>query len=344
MNIIVQKYGGTSVENKKKLEKVCENIISYKDKKSDIVVVVSAQGKTTDNLVKTAYTYSETPNKRDYDLLLSTGELQTIALLSMMLNDKGYPTVSLTGEQAGILSDSEYGRATIQNIYQNNILKHLENGKIVVVAGFQAVDKLGNITTLGRGGSDLSAVAIACALKAKKCEIYSDIDGIYSADPRIIPNAKLLENISYNEMLEAASAGAKVLHNRSVNVAKKNNMKVIVKNSQKQSRGSIVENINFATNDFPLVYNEKKDKKNNSNNFEDYDIKFITKKDDISKICIIGDMVMSNKDAVINIFKIANQEGITIYMISFSELSINIIVDSQKSTLFMQKLHDVLIK
>lgn len=334
MNIIVQKYGGTSVENKEKLEKVCENIIAYKNNNYDIVVVVSAQGKMTDNLVKTAYTYSDTPNKRDYDLLLSTGELQTIALLSMMLNDKGYSTISLTGEQAGILSDSEYGKATIQTIYENNILKYLQDGKIVVVAGFQAVDKLGNITTLGRGGSDLSAVAIACALKAEKCEIYSDIDGIYSADPRIIPNAKLLDNISYNEMLEAATAGAKVLHNRSVNVAKKNNMKVIVKNSQKESRGSVVEKTDLKSHNLNLEHN----------NFEDYDVKFITKKDDISKICIIGDMVMSNKDAVINIFNVANQEGITIYMISFSELSINLIVDSDKATSFMKKLHDVLIK
>lgn len=340
MNIIVQKYGGTSVENKEKLEKVCENIISYKDRNNDIVVVVSAQGKTTDNLVKTAYTYSDSPNKRDYDLLLSTGELQTIALLSMMLNDKGYPTISLTGEQAGILSNSDYGKATIQNIYENNILKHLKDGKIVVVAGFQAVDKLGNITTLGRGGSDLSAVAIACALKANKCEIYSDIDGIYSADPRIIPSAKLLDNISYNEMLEAASAGAKVLHNRSVNVAKKNNMKIIVKNAQKKSRGSVVENKDLVTNTLHIHDTDKK----SCDNFEDYDVKFITKKDDISKICIIGDMVMSNKDVVITIFNIANKEGITIYMISFSELSINIIVDSSKATLFMQKLHETLIK
>lgn len=333
MSIIVQKYGGTSVENKEKLEKVCENIIKYKNKKNKIVVIVSAQGNTTDELVKKANTYAKSPNKRDLDLLLATGEIQTISLLSIMLNEKGYDTISLTGEQAGILSDSEYGRATIKSIYTNNILNHLENDKIVVIAGFQAVDKLGNITTLGRGGSDLSAVAIACALKAKKCEIYSDIDGIYSADPRIIPKAKLLKNISYNEMLEAATAGAKVLHNRSVNVGKKNKMPIIVKNSQKNSKGSIVDDIS----------ENKIDSKELTNNFEDYSVKFITKKDNISKICIVGDMVMSNKDAIINIFNIANKENVTIYMISFSELAINIIVDSDKSTRFMQKLHDALI-
>ena len=333
MSIIVQKYGGTSVENKEKLEKVCENIIKYKNKKNKIVVIVSAQGNTTDELVKKANTYAKSPNKRDLDLLLATGEIQTISLLSIILNEKGYDTISLTGEQAGILSDSEYGRATIKSIYTNNILNHLENDKIVVIAGFQAVDKLGNITTLGRGGSDLSAVAIACALKAKKCEIYSDIDGIYSADPRIVPKAKLLKNISYNEMLEAATAGAKVLHNRSVNVGKKNKMPIIVKNSQKNSKGSIVDDIS----------ENKIDSKELTNNFEDYSVKFITKKDNISKICIVGDMVMSNKDAIINIFNIANKENVTIYMISFSELAINIIVDSDKSTIFMQKLHDALI-
>lgn len=333
MSIIVQKYGGTSVENKEKLEKVCDNIIKYKNKKNKLVVIVSAQGNTTDELVKKANEYAKFPNKRDLDLLLATGEIQTISLLSIMLNEKGYATISLTGEQAGILSDSEYGRATIKSIYTNNILNHLDDGKIVVIAGFQAADKLGNITTLGRGGSDLSAVAIACALKAKKCEIYSDIDGIYSADPRIIPKAKLLKNISYNEMLEAATAGAKVLHNRSVNVGKKNKMPIIVKNSQKNSRGSIVKDIS----------QDNINQKELPDNFEDYSVKFITKKDNISKICIVGDMVMSNKDAIINIFNIANEENVTIYMISFSELAINIIVDSDKSTRFMQKLHDALI-
>lgn len=334
MNIIVQKYGGTSVENKEKLEKVCNNIINYRsNKKRELVVVVSAQGNTTDTLLKKAKEYSITQNKRDLDLLLSTGEIQTASLLSMMLNDKGYEAVALTGEQAGILSDTTYGNATIKCIYPNNILNHLKNSKIVIVAGFQAVDKLGNITTLGRGGSDLSAVAIACALKAKRCEIYSDIDGIYSADPRIIPKAKLLKNISYSEMLEAASAGAKVLHNRSVNVGKKNKISIIVKNSQQKSQGSTINE-------------DKKDfieRVKSNNDFEDYSIKFITKKDDISKICIVGDMVMSNKEAIIKIFNIAYEENVTIFMISFSELAINLIVEKEKSINFMKRLHDELI-
>lgn len=333
MNIVVQKYGGTSVENKEKLEKICDNIITYKKSKMKLVVVVSAQGKTTDSLVAKANEYANFPNKRDLDLLLTTGELQTVALLSMMLNEKGYDTIGLTGQQAGILSDSAYGNATIKSIYTENLLRYLNDDKIVIVAGFQAVDKLGNITTLGRGGSDLSAVAIACALKAKKCEIYSDIDGIYSADPRIIPKAKLLKNISYNEMLEAATAGAKVLHNRSVNVGKKNKMPIVVKNSQRKTSGSLVEEL--------LEKNVLKEMSTDA--FEDYSIKFITKKDNISKICIIGDMVMSNREAISQIFNLANEENVTIYMISFSELAINIVVDSDKSTYFMQKLHSLLI-
>ena len=335
MNIIVQKYGGTSVESKEKMEKICENIISYKLKNSKLVVVVSAQGKTTDELLKKAGDYTTIQSKRELDLLLSTGEIQSASLLSMMLNEKGFESVALTGQQAGILSDSTYRSANIKDIYKENIMKYLNNDVIVVVAGFQASDKLGNITTLGRGGSDLSAVAIACALKAKKCEIYSDIDGIYSADPRIITKAKLLKNISYDEMLEAATAGAKVLHNRSVNIGKKNNVPITVKNSQKDTEGSTVKEM---LKDDILVQSNK------PNDFEDFSVKFITKKDDISKICIVGDMVMSNKEVVIKIFNVASKENTQIYMISFSEMAINIIVDKDKSISFMKALHKELIE
>lgn len=334
VKIIVQKYGGSSVENKEKLEKICDNIISYAKKDAKLVIVVSAQGNTTDKLMSEAFEYSKNPVKRELDLLLTTGEIQTVALLSLMLNEKGYPSIGLTGQQAGILSDSTYGNATIKTIYIDNILNHLNEGNIVIVAGFQAVDKFGNITTLGRGGSDLSAVAIASALKANRCEIYSDIDGIFSADPRIIPKSKLLKKISYNEMLEAASAGAKVLHNRSVNLGKKHNIPIHVKNAQANvSSGSIVEKIMKKT-----MSGGTSDK-----DFEDYEIKFITKKDDIAKISIIGDMVMSNKEAIIQIFDIAYEENITIYMISFSEMAVSVIIDKDKAKIFMEKLHTTLI-
>ncbi len=328
MEIVVQKYGGTSVENKRKLEKICENILSYKNKGYELVVVVSAQGGYTDFLIEMANTYTNfNVNRKDLDMLLSTGEAQSAALLSMMLNSKSIKSVALNGMQAGIISTSNFGNALIENIYSENIKKYLKEGYVVVVTGFQAVDKFGNITTLGRGGSDLSAVAIASSLKAIKCEIYSDIDGIYSADPRIIKKSKLLKNISYDEMLEAASAGAKVLHNRSVIVGKKNNMPIVVKNSQKKTKGSLVVNKN--PKEEPI---------------EGYTVKFITKKDDVSKICIVGEMIMSNKDLISKIFVIANKENIDIYMISFSELSLNIVVDKNKAEDFMKKLHQELIE
>ena len=324
MSLIVHKYGGSSVENKEKLELICSKIINEKNNNNDLVVVVSAQGKTTNNLIAKAEEYTETSNnlsKKDMDFLLSTGEMQTAALLSLMLNNKGYKAVCLTGSQAGIITNSEFGNAKIIDIVTQNILSYLDNDYIVIVTGFQGIDTLGNITTLGRGGSDLSAVALAAALNAKRCEIYSDIDGIFSADPKVIPNSKLLDEISFDEMLEASSAGAKVLHNRSGNLAKKYNIKILSKNTFTDSRGSIVQN----------------------NIKEDFDIHFITKKDDVSKICIVGPMMLSNKDAISKIFKVASEENIEIYMISFSELSINLIVDTKKSQYFMEKLHEILI-
>lgn len=335
MNIIVQKYGGSSVENKEKLEKICERIISYKNKNLNLVIVVSAMGKTTDKLIAKAKEFSINPVKRELDLLLTTGELQTVALLSMMLNEKGVKTVGLTGEQAGIISDSTYGSASIKSIYTNNILNYLNNDYIVVVAGFQAVDRFGNITTLGRGGSDLSAVALASSLKAKCCEIYSDIDGVFSADPKIITRAKLLKKISYNEMLEAASAGAKVLHNRSVHMGKKNKMTILVKNSLNSSKGTVIKDMSPEERLLLERYDE---------DFENYKVKFITKKDDISKISIIGDMVMTNKDTIHKIFNLASKEHVTIYMITFSELSLNLIVDKSVAEDFMKKLHYELIE
>lgn len=176
MNIIVQKYGGTSVANKEKLELVINKIASALEEENKVVVVVSAQGKTTDSLINKANEYCEKTYSKEMDLLLSTGEIQTVALLTMMLKNKGYDAIGLTGSQAGIITDSNFSNAKIKMIMGENISKHLESGKIVIVAGFQGVDKFGNITTLGRGGSDLSAVAIAASLKAERCEIYTDVE------------------------------------------------------------------------------------------------------------------------------------------------------------------------
>lgn len=332
MNIVVQKYGGTSVESKEKLEKVCDKIIQYKDKNNEVVVIVSAQGKTTDSLLNKAYEYSNTPSKRELDLLLSTGEIQTVALLTMMLKDRGYKAIGLTGEQAGIISTSSYGEAKIKQICETNILNYLKDENIVIIAGFQAVDRFGNITTLGRGGSDLSAVAIASAIKADKCEIYSDIDGIFTADPKVISKAKLIKKISYDEMLEASSSGAKVMHNRSILVGKKYKIPIKVKNSQTSFRGSVIKDKNV-DNDFM-----KKDF------IEKSKVKLITKRDNVTEVSIIGEMVMSNKRVIHTIYKIAYKENIEIYMISFSELAIHILMDSNMADSFMKLLHNELIE
>lgn len=325
MNVIVQKYGGTSLENKEKLDFICGNIIKYKKIYKNVVVVVSAQGKTTDNLLKKAYTYSKNPDKKALDMLLSTGEMESASLLCMMLIEKGFDSVCLTGYQAGIVSNSDFGNAKIKNIYENNILKHLKENKIVIITGFQASDRFGNITTLGRGGSDLSAVAIASAIKAKKCEIYTDVDGVFSGDPKIIKKAKLIKSISYNEMLEAASSGAKVMHNRSIMVAKKSNIPVFVKNSQKEKN-------NLGT------------KIENKQDIEKYSVKMVSKSSNVSKITIIGQMLMTNTDVISKLFEIAKEENIVIYMISFSEVAINIIVDETVADSFINKIHDTFIK
>ena len=247
--------------------------------------------------------------------------MQTAALLSLMLNSKGYESVCLNGSQAGIITSSDYSNAKILNIIPDNIISNLNEGKIVIVTGFQGVDRLGNITTLGRGGSDLSAVALSCSLKAQKCEIYSDIDGIFTCDPKVIPNAKLIHSLSYNEMIEAASNGAKVLHSRSVNMAKKYKLKVISKNTFSNSSGSIVEETSESLN-----------------------VKMITQKKNLSKICLIGSMLNTNIDVITTIYDTAKQMDIHIYMIALNELSINILVENEIADAFIQELHNRLIK
>lgn len=329
MNIVVQKYGGTSVESKENLDIICDKIIDYTKKSIKLVVVVSAQGKTTDNLLAKAYEYVDSPNQRELDLLLMTGELQSVALITMMLKERGINAIGLTGEQAGIITDSTYGNAKIESIYIDNILNYLNDNTIVVVAGFQGIDKFGNITTLGRGGSDLTAVALASALKAKRCEIYTDVDGIFSTDPKVIKKSKLLKKISYDEMLEAATSGAKVLHNRSVNVGKQHNIKISVKSFKNKTNGSIVDNF---------------ENQNVVNDIEKAKVKFITQNSEVTKISIIGDMLITNKDIANKIFNIAYEQNVEIYMASFSEISINIVVDKNKANKLINLLHDSLVE
>ena len=238
--LIIQKFGGTSVGDLERIENVAKRVAKTKDAGDDVVVVVSAMSGETNKLISYAEYFSKTPIKRDLDLLLSSGERVTSALLAIALNEIGYDAISFSGRKAGILTDSKHTNARIESVDASAMKKELSKGKIVVVAGFQGVNKNGEVTTLGRGGSDLSAVALAGALKADLCEIYTDVDGVYTADPRIEPKAKKIDKISYEEMLEFASMGAKVLQNRSVELAKKLNVNLVTRSSFNDNKGTLI--------------------------------------------------------------------------------------------------------
>ncbi len=242
MGVIVQKYGGTSVGSIERIKNVARKVADIYDKGNQVVVVLSAMGGTTDQLISLAAEITDSPNKREIDVLLSTGEQTTIALLSICLCSMGYKAISLLGHQAEIKTDSQSGSARILEVGKKKITPLLENGHIVVIAGFQGIDENGNITTLGRGGSDTSAVAIAAAIKADICEIYTDVDGIYTTDPNICKKAKKMSRVSYDEMLEMASLGAKVLQIRSVEFAKKYQVPLHVRSSFNEEEGTMVVN------------------------------------------------------------------------------------------------------
>lgn len=229
--IVVQKFGGTSVADTQKIKKVADAVIREKKLGNDVVVVVSAMGHTTDYLVKMAKEISEQPSAREMDMLLSTGEGVSIALLAMAIQSKGYDAVSLNAMQIGIMTEKIHQKARIVDIKTDKLRKNLDEGKIIVVAGFQGTTEEGEITTLGRGGSDTSAVALAAALDAARCDIYTDVEGVYTTDPRIVPNASKLDTISYEEMLELARVGANVLHPRSVETAKQFNVPLRVRST-----------------------------------------------------------------------------------------------------------------
>jgi aspartate kinase len=241
MALIVQKYGGTSVGNTDRIKNVAARVAKYHAKGDKIVVVVSAMSGVTDGLIKLAKDIAPLPSEREMDMLLATGEQQTIALTAIALHTLGVPAVSLTGAQAGILTDGVHTKAKIHNITPKQVHEHLDAGKVVIVAGFQGETREGQITTLGRGGSDLTAIALAAALKADLCQIYTDVDGVYTTDPRIVPNAKKLEEVSYDEMLELASLGAKVMQSRSVEFAKKFGVVFEVRSSLNENPGTIVK-------------------------------------------------------------------------------------------------------
>ena len=286
ISTVVLKFGGSSVADNIKLNVVAEKIISMKKEAKNIVVVVSAQGKTTDKLLKEAQELSAIPDERELDVLISTGEQITSAKLSILLNRMGYKAVSLTGWQAGIRTNDVHKSAKIEEIYTNRITKELEKGKIVIVAGFQGIDKNGEITTLGRGGSDTTAVALQAGLEADKCYIFSDVDGIYSSDPNMITVAKRLDEISFDEMQEVADAGAKVLHNRCIQLGKKFDLKITAKSTFTDEGGTVVR---------------KK--------IENSEVKSIVKNDNLMKIKITGEL---KKEDTIKIYKKLLQKNVIV--------------------------------
>ena len=241
MALIVQKYGGTSVGNTDRIKNVAARVAKYRAQGDQVVVVVSAMSGVTDGLIKLAKDIAPLPSEREMDMLLATGEQQTIALTAIALHTIGVPAVSMTGAQAGIVTDGVHTKAKIHNITPKEVHAALDAGNVVIVAGFQGETQDGQITTLGRGGSDLTAIALAAALKADLCQIYTDVDGVYTADPRIVPTARKLSEISYDEMLELASLGAKVMQSRSVEFAKKYGVVFEVRSSLNDNPGTIVK-------------------------------------------------------------------------------------------------------
>ena len=322
METLVLKFGGSSLSDNEKLNIVANKIIEFYKQNKKIVVVVSAQGKITDKLITEAKNLSEIPEKRELDLLLSTGEQMSIAKLSILLNSLGYKTVSLTGWQAGINTTSDFQNAEITSIDADIINKLLEENNIVVVAGFQGIDKNGNITTLGRGGSDTTAVALSYALKAKHCYIFSDVDGIYTSDPNMVPSAKKIDNISYDEMINISNAGAKVLHNKCVELAKEYQIPIETGCTFNKIKGTII----------------------NKNISEEKKVKSIIKNDNSSIISIIGYKICDNDKIfpkILDFFKYCNIE-ILLYLVD--EYKITIITKNKVDNKILSLLHDKIIE
>jgi aspartate kinase len=268
MGLIVQKFGGTSVGSVERILNVAQRVKDETDQGNQVVVVVSAMGKSTDQLVNLAKEISATPNKRDMDMLLSTGEQVTIALLSMALNEQNLPAVSFTGWQAGIVTEPVHGNARITTINTEAVKMQLAEGKVVIVAGFQGITENGEITTLGRGGSDTTAVALAAALGADKCDIYTDVTGVFTTDPRYVKSARKLQSVSYDEMLELANLGAGVLHPRAVEFAKNYQVRLEVRSSMERVEGTVIEE--EATMEQNLV------------------VRGVAFEDDITKVSVLG--------------------------------------------------------
>ena len=316
-DIIVLKFGGSSVSNNENLKIVANKIIDFKNNNQNIVVILSAQGKTTDKLINEAYELTEEVDKRELDALVSCGEQMSAAKLSILLNSLGFPSVSLTGWQAGIYTNNTNQDALIETINTERICSELESGNIVIITGFQGINEKLDITTFGRGGSDTTAVAVAAALKAKNCYIFSDVDGIYSSDPNKVQGTKKLTKLSYDEMLELSNEGAKVLHNRCIEIGEKYNIPIITKSTFNNNYGTVISN----------------------QKIEENEIKSIIKKD-VSRISIIGNGIIRNTDAIIKAINFIKQNKLEMLEFDVSESKISITFKTFVSDKMLEKLHN----
>lgn len=319
MDTVVLKFGGSSVADNEKLKLVADKIISLYEKNHHIVVVVSAQGKTTDQLITQAKELSENTEDREMDALLSTGEQIASAKLSILLNQMGYPSISLTGWQAGIYTNNTNQNAIIKWIDTARIKKELEKNKIIIVTGFQGINEKMDITTLGRGGSDTTAVAIAASLGAKNCYIFSDVDGVYTTDPNRLKEAQKLSALSYQEMLALSSEGAKVLHNRCVEIGEKFKVPIITKSTFNNKPGTVISDI-----------------------IEENTIKSIVKKE-VSRISIVGNGMIRNTENIKILLDIVKENKLDMLEFGVSEAKISITFKNEISDKILEEMHQKLI-
>jgi aspartate kinase len=311
--VLVQKYGGTSVGTPERIQKVAERIVATRRAGIGLVVVVSAMGDTTDDLLDLAQKVSSRSHPRELDMLLTAGERISMALVAMAVNDRGQEAVSFTGSQSGIVTDTSHTRAKILEVKADRIREELSRGRVVIVAGFQGVSRDREVTTLGRGGSDTTAVALAAALGAEECEIYTDVDGVYTADPRIVPGARKLPGLSYDEMLELASLGAKVLHNRSVEIARRFRVPVHVRSSFNDNEGSRIRK---------------------GDSMEQVVIRGIAHDPDVAKVALLG--VPDRPGVAADIFRALGGHGVNVRMIVQASGS-----DTKNDVTFAVGSHDV---
>ena len=398
MALIIQKYGGTSVGNVEKIKNVARRVRSARQDGNDVIVVVSAMGEETDRLLDLARDITDQPDEKEQDVLISTGEQVSSSLLAMALKSLGINARSLLGHQIKIQTDSAFGKARILKIDSKRLLRELNDGKVLVIAGFQGVDEKDNITTLGRGGSDTSAVAIAAALKADICEIYTDVEGVFTADPNICPDARKLNKISYEEMLEMASLGAKVLQTRSVQFAKKYQVPIHVRSTFKNGTGTIVtkedqdmesvivSGVTYDKDEAKITVTKVPDMPgiasklftpiSEANIFVDMiiqnvstdgltDLTFTVPQADfkkamelvmvtsreinagdvladtnIAKVSIVGMGMRSHSGVASKVFTVLAREGISIMMISTSEIKISCVIESKYTELAVRVLHE----